>query len=359
MEFLLGPAALVAGFVGISLWLPTDDVVFNQISVPAAYQDLGYSGSVVTTLLSEDIREIDRLAGSNAVEDNEVDTQIEELEDYFEVAKPVTLVSGLIKRDVMGDRPHRVGGQITDDGDSYTFELRVVLRDGTPSSSLIRQKKADANIRQMIRQAAEAATKAVDPYTLAAYYYYVEKPQKVFAKTVETLLYCIGRLKPEERHQPYNLWGRILLAKGDSTQAIDKFKKSLELKPEFSPAWLNWGIALAEQKQYDQAVEKFQQALAANSNFAPAYSEWGAMLAEQGKHDEAIAKFQKAATADPAFDDVHARWGDLLVKLNRHQEAFVQYSQALALDPDDPIYAERVRETLRLINPATAALVGK
>jgi len=361
MDFLLTPLTLIASFIGISLWLPIDDIVFTPIHVPASLEDQGYSSEVVTTLLSEDIRKIDRLAGSNAVEDNEVDTQVEQLEDYFEVAKPVMLFSGLIKQDLIGKRPHKVGGQITEDGDHYTFELRVVTRDGHQSSAFIRKKKAEApvQIRPMIREAAEAATKSVDPYTLAAYYYYLEKPAQKFPKTVETLLYCIGRLKVAERHQPYDLWGRILLAEGDSGQAIAKFQKALELKPDFPAAWLNWGIALAEQKQYDPAIEKFQQALAVDADFAPAYSEWGALLAEQGRSEEAIAKFRQAAAVDPEFDDVHARWGDLLVKLSRNQEAFVQYSRALALDPDDPTYVERVRTTLRMVNPTTAELIAQ
>jgi tetratricopeptide (TPR) repeat protein len=359
MDFLLAPMTLIASFIGISLWLPMDDIVFTPIHVPSSLEDQGYSSGVVTTLLSEDIREIDRLAGSNAVEDNEVDTQVEQLEDYFEVAKPVMLLSGLIKRDIMGERTHRVGGQITEDGDNYTFELRVMRRDGHQFSNFIRMKKAEAQeqIRPMIREAAEAATKIVDPYTLAAYYYYIEKPTRKFSKTVDTLLFCLGQLKADEHHQPYNLWGRILLTEGDTEQAIDKFKKSLQVKPDFPAAWLNWGIALAERKQYDQAVGKFQRALTVDSSFAPAYSEWGALLAEQGRSEEAIEKFQRAAAVDPRFDDVHSRWGDLLAKLNRNQEAFVQYSQALALDPDDPTYVERVRTTLRMINPTTAELM--
>jgi tetratricopeptide (TPR) repeat protein len=359
MDFLLAPMTLIASFIGISLLLPMDDIVFTPIHVPASLEDQGYSSGVVTTLLSEDIRDIDRLAGSNAVEDNEVNTQVEQLEDYFDVAKPVVLFSGLIKRDIMGEQPHKVGGQITEDGDSYTFELRVERRDGREFSSIIRKKKAQERIRPLIREAAEAATKIVDPYTLAAYYYYVEKPTRKFSKTLDTLLFCLGQLKADELHQPYNLWGRILLTEGKTEQAIDKFKKSLRVRPDFPAAWLNWGIALAERKQYDQAVGKFRQALSVDSSFAPAYSEWGALLAEQGKSHEAIEKFQRAVAVDPRFDDVHARWGDLLVKLNRNQEAFDQYSQALALDPDDPTYVERVRTTLRMINPTTAELMAR
>jgi protein involved in temperature-dependent protein secretion len=351
MEFLTGPLTLIFTFVGLSLWIPGDNIVFNPIVVAQSLEDRGFTSKVVTTSLSQEIRTIDRLASSNAVEDNKNDTAVEQLEDYFEVTKPVTAFSAIIRRRILGIHPDRVSGEVVEVKNGLSFRIRVAGHDNSHNEFLFNHSGQNVDIDQMVHEAAIKIVEIIDPYTLGVYYYYLEKVDSKFPKTLANVTHCLEKLPMNEHYQPYNLWGRVLLAEGKIKAAISKFQQSLKINPGFSAARLNWGTALAIEGHYNEAKNQFQKVIDHEPSYAPAYAQWGATLAAEGRHQDALAMFAKASEIDPNYDDVHMLWGDLLARLNNHQEALEQYLQAAVLDPDDKEYAARVRATLQVLYP--------
>src|ERR1700688_4179367 len=90
--------------------------------------------------------------------------------------------------------------------------------------------------------------------------------------------------------QEYLDAGNSLYAQKKYDEAIGKFQKAVELKPDFADAYYNWGTALHAQSKYDVAIGKYQKAVEVKSDHANAYNNWGTALHVQGKHEEAIGK---------------------------------------------------------------------
>jgi tetratricopeptide (TPR) repeat protein len=63
-------------------------------------------------------------------------------------------------------------------------------------------------------------------------------------------------------------------------------------------------VALVELKQFEKAAEKFKKAVELQPDFVPALYGWGLALKAQGKEEEAAEKFQKAAEIDTATQDL-------------------------------------------------------
>ncbi len=63
--------------------------------------------------------------------------------------------------------------------------------------------------------------------------------------------------------------------------------------------WCSWGVALVELQQYQEAVGKFQKALEVKPDFVPALYGCGFALTALGRKEEASEKFKKAKEIAP------------------------------------------------------------
>ncbi len=122
------------------------------------------------------------------------------------------------------------------------------------------------------------------------------------AKDYETAADCnrqiVEDLKEEKSSYVYYNWGTALtgLAKSKKgpqaeeffKQAIEKYKKAIEIEPDFCDAYNNWGAALAAlakskkgkeaEELFNQAIEKYKKAIEINPDYCNAYKNWGLAL---------------------------------------------------------------------------------
>ncbi len=88
------------------------------------------------------------------------------------------------------------------------------------------------------------------------------------------------------------------LSKGDFTGAISDYDKAVELKADYSIAFLNRGKARYSLREFDKAMEDFNKTIAIDPNSAAAYYNRGSSLETAGKLDEAAADYKKALSLD-------------------------------------------------------------
>ncbi len=128
-----------------------------------------------------------------------------------------------------------------------------------------------------------------------------------------------------------------LRRQGKLDEAIEHYKKALELSPGDAKTLFEMGEALEQKGNVDEAVEQYRSALTADptsSRNEAVYSDLGYALARVGKLDEAVQSFEKALAATPGDPMAHAGLGAAMLDQDRLSESIEQCQMALDADPD-------------------------
>ena len=130
-----------------------------------------------------------------------------------------------------------------------------------------------------------------------------------------------------------NYFGLQNLEQGQADEAIARFQKALEIKPDFVDGYVNLGLALLQKKRADEAMIQFQKALEIRPGYADACNSLGAALLQKGKSDEAISYFQKALRTKPEFAEAQFNLGLAFFNEGKTDEAITHYQEALRIEP--------------------------
>ena len=141
------------------------------------------------------------------------------------------------------------------------------------------------------------------------------------------------QIDPNDFEALYNL-GIALAAQGQFNEAIENFRKAIQIKPNDCDALNNLGIALAAKGRFDEAFENFRKAIQINPNDCDALDNLGTALAERGQFDEAIENYHKAIQINSNRPQTFFHLGTTLGQSGRTREAVVQYREALKLNPN-------------------------
>ncbi len=137
----------------------------------------------------------------------------------------------------------------------------------------------------------------------------------------------------ERNSLAHNDLGIVLANSGRIDEAIEHYRKALEIKPDYPDAHNNLGIALASGGRIDEAIEHYEKALEINPDYAIAYNNLGIALASRRRDVEAMAHFRKALEIDPDYAEAHADLGNVLARRGQTNEAILCYERALQLKP--------------------------
>ena len=81
---------------------------------------------------------------------------------------------------------------------------------------------------------------------------------------------------------------------GKHQEAVDQFKKAIEIEPDYALAKNNLGTTLNEMGKQSEAVNYFKKAIQNDPNLVEAYNNLGNAMKNSGKPSEAINLFKKA-----------------------------------------------------------------
>jgi Flp pilus assembly protein TadD len=125
---------------------------------------------------------------------------------------------------------------------------------------------------------------------------------------------------------------------GESGEAVQQFRKVLELAPERNAARVKLGTILAVEGRLDEAAEILTAAARADLKDGRIALQLGQVLAAQGKFNEAVHYFAEATRLRPENAEAHESLGRGLFELGRKDEA-----------------AKHLREALRILRSSPAA----
>jgi hypothetical protein len=384
MEIILISILSALAVIGLALTVDTSTVVFDPISVPPQWQNLGYTSNVVSSRLTDQILRMNEEADSHkrgrGVQLGSQKTVTHELGSYLGLAAPIWIL-----RKEMGLIKVTVGGEIVlvdQKSKSYQFLMRSTTNSTTVFTST--ECGSDTHPDVLIGLAAEEALRVIDPYILAAYYfereenaYYAaqgdESPEDeskspveeggekidvdntcgstphdklgAFHNTLWTIQNSVKISSKDNRKWYYDLWGMVHMVKKEYDLAIGKFKNALAIDPKFAIAIHNWGIALAAQGRYRDAIAKYQEAVAAGSTMPGIYNHWAFALGKLGYSEEAIDAFHIALKIDPDYADAYHKLGELYEGLGQTRMANDNYKKAVVLDPTGKGFRESFERT--------------
>ncbi len=122
--------------------------------------------------------------------------------------------------------------------------------------------------------------------------------------------------------------------KGLLDEAIEQYKKALEIKPAHAEAHNNLAVALAQQGQTSEGIGHLMQALQINPNYSEAHLNWGNALFGQGLKAEAEIHYRGALRINPNLAEGHSNLGVILAQDGKINEAIEEFKKALQLDPE-------------------------
>jgi tetratricopeptide (TPR) repeat protein len=133
----------------------------------------------------------------------------------------------------------------------------------------------------------------------------------------------------------YNNMGTALQKQNRLEEAIEAYKKAIELRPDYAEANNNIGVALQAQNRPEEAIEAYKKAIELRPDDANTYYNMGIALQAQNKLEEAIEAYKKAIVIMPDDANTYYNMGIALQAQNKLEEAIEAYKKAIAIKPDD------------------------
>jgi tetratricopeptide (TPR) repeat protein len=186
-------------------------------------------------------------------------------------------------------------------------------------------------------------------------------------EAAETIYRALLKRTPNDPESNY-LLGMVLIARGATKEALERFSRCVRLAPGFAGGWCSHGVALAALGRHAQALQSLDKAVALGPDLVDAQYNRGLALQTLGRHGEAIEVFDRilhivpsdtealnsravshqalgvfeAALADcdaalvarPDFAAALCGRGIALNALKQPEAAVVAFEQALVFQPD-------------------------
>jgi len=136
-----------------------------------------------------------------------------------------------------------------------------------------------------------------------------------------------------DNYLAFNNLGFYLSGQGKTAEAMENYRKSLMINPNYEDALNNLGYALAGQKKYLEAIPLYEAALRIRPNHPEVHNNLGNALSETGKIDEAIQHYLIALKEKPDHADAHNNLGIALAMKGRLDEAIPHFQAAIRYNP--------------------------
>jgi tetratricopeptide (TPR) repeat protein len=123
---------------------------------------------------------------------------------------------------------------------------------------------------------------------------------------------------------------------GTQVEAIDNYKKCVELDPTHAAAYINLGTLYYNRHDYVLAERYYRKAIEVDSRYALAYFDLGNVLDETGRLPDAIRAYQSAISLAPTYADAHYNLALALEKARQPRKALHHWQAYARLDTVGP-----------------------
>jgi tetratricopeptide (TPR) repeat protein len=115
--------------------------------------------------------------------------------------------------------------------------------------------------------------------------------------------------------------------------AIDSYKKALEIEPGYSEAYYNMGVTFKKKGNLDASIESYKKALEIKSDYTEAYFNMGNTLRDKGDLEASIDSYKKALEIKPGYSEAYYNMGVTFKKKGDLDASIDSYKKALEIKP--------------------------
>ena len=151
-------------------------------------------------------------------------------------------------------------------------------------------------------------------------------------RTTETLYNHMIASSPDVALLHNNL-GLELARQNRHAEAVDRYRRALELKPDASGTMNNYGLSLMALGRNDDALEQFRAGARLDPTYWLAHNNIAYLLTMKGNLDEAEAAAAKALELNPHAGGAYINMGRIKAYRNQTDEAIRCFSKAVELNP--------------------------
>lgn len=144
-------------------------------------------------------------------------------------------------------------------------------------------------------------------------------------------------MNPEDGQAHFNL-GYSLNETGQPAEAMAEYRKASELSPDNPIVLANYALALAQSGNLDEAIVNYRKSLALNAGNPAVEADLGVALFDRGQAAEGVEHLRHAVGLDPEFAEGRNKLGFILAKTGQVDEAVTHLEKAVALNPDSVEY---------------------
>lgn len=129
-------------------------------------------------------------------------------------------------------------------------------------------------------------------------------------------------------------YGSLLIKAHSVESGLGLLEKSLQILNNQPRAWTMKGVALTLLLRFDEALDCFRRSLEIDPAFVPTYINRGRLYRAMGVMEPARKDYLKAIQLDPKIPEAHYNLGNTLRDLDQPESALDAYDAALALNPN-------------------------
>lgn len=119
--------------------------------------------------------------------------------------------------------------------------------------------------------------------------------------------------------------------------ALNSYRKAVQLAPRWSYPWSNIGTFYWGRKKYPEAEKAYKKALELDSTYGFAWNGLGNVLDDVERYDESIEAYKKSIHFNPIDNQPWNGMGNVLIDIEKYDEAEAAFRKSISLDSTEAL----------------------
>ncbi len=207
----------------------------------------------------------------------------------------------------------------------------IVLKDITKFDKELKQVKGAEELKKIIEKMGIEATKTLESKFLIDGLEYANKNQ--YKEAIDCYKKVI-EINPKNDATYYNMgfaYGKLDKHK----KAIECFNHAIKINLNYNNAYYNMGVAYHELLLYKETIECYKKAVEINSKDEEAYYNMGVVYYELQKYKKTIECYKKTVAINPKNDFAYNNMGTAYGELHQYKEAIECLKKAIEINPNN------------------------